>query len=78
MLTPRDPARRGAMLSVVVKGRDAAAVQKAFGQNANAVYALHEIEERCSMAFGHTGKTALEREASQYARWALRTPRGRT
>ena len=29
VLTPRDPARRGAMLSVVVKGRDAAAVQKA-------------------------------------------------
>ena len=54
-----------------------AAVQKAFGQNAHAVYALHEIEERTSQAFGKPGNSMLEREASQFARWALRTPRGR-
>ena len=29
ILTPRDPSRRGAQLSVVVKGRDVVAVQKA-------------------------------------------------
>ena len=52
-------------------------VQQAFGANNNALRALHDIERKSSKPLAAIGKGTLQREASQYVRWALRTAQGR-
>ena len=53
------------------------AVQKAFGANGSALRMLHDIEGKASRALSKPGVQTLQQEASQYARWALRTSHGR-
>jgi hypothetical protein len=52
-------------------------VQAAFGENQRALRTLHDIEGKTSKALSSPGKRSLQQEASQYARWALRTAQGR-
>ena len=52
-------------------------VQQAFGANGNALRALHDIERRSSKPLSMPGRATMAQEASQYARWALRTAQGR-
>ena len=52
-------------------------VQQAFGANGNALRALHDIEKRSSKPLMMPGRATMAQEASQYARWALRTAQGR-
>ena len=53
------------------------AVQAAFGENQRALRMLHSIESKASAPLSKPGKASLQSEASQYARWALRTAQGR-
>ena len=52
-------------------------VQLAFKENQRALRCLHAIEGKKSMSLSLPGKQTLQNEASQYARWALRTAQGR-
>ena len=52
-------------------------VQAAFGENQRALRMLHSIEGKSSAPLSKPGKASLQAEASQYARWALRTAQGR-
>ena len=52
-------------------------LQAAIGAHASAVRQLNAIEVKLSTALGTRGTRSMQEEASQYARWALRTPSGR-
>jgi len=54
-----------------------ASLQAAISKNAVTLNSLHAIEGKESQSLSSPNARSLQREAAQYARWALRTPHGR-
>lgn len=52
-------------------------LQTAIGQQVSVMNQLYAIEGKSSASFASPATRSLQREAAQFARWALRTPHGR-